>query len=83
MNRIGGDETRNILTTCSYVPDEVLHAAGLLPFRLRGHGAEETGIGPEHIEVDPGFRFTIQYHVTYKKRFGGQDFSTLKVKDLM
>jgi benzoyl-CoA reductase subunit C len=31
--------------TCSYLPDEVFHAAGILPFRLRGYGAEECSIG--------------------------------------
>lgn len=31
--------------TCSYVPEEILHAAGILPFRLRGAGARETTVG--------------------------------------
>ena len=31
--------------TCSYLPDEVFHAAGILPYRLRGYGAEECSIG--------------------------------------
>jgi benzoyl-CoA reductase/2-hydroxyglutaryl-CoA dehydratase subunit BcrC/BadD/HgdB len=31
--------------TCSYLPDEIFHAAGILPFRLRGYGAEECTIG--------------------------------------
>jgi len=31
--------------TCSYVPDEVLHAGGILPYRLRGFGAEGMTIG--------------------------------------
>jgi benzoyl-CoA reductase subunit C len=31
--------------TCSYLPDEVFHATGILPFRLRGYGAEECSIG--------------------------------------
>ena len=31
--------------TCSYVPDEVFHAAGILPFRIRGFGATDTTIG--------------------------------------
>ncbi len=31
--------------TCSYVPDEIFHAAGILPYRIRGFGAEETTIG--------------------------------------
>jgi 8-oxo-dGTP pyrophosphatase MutT (NUDIX family) len=33
---------------------------------------EETGITAEHIEVDPHFRFTLQYQVRYKRRFGGR-----------
>jgi bzd-type benzoyl-CoA reductase N subunit len=28
--------------TCTYVPEEVIHAAGLLPYRLRGTGASGT-----------------------------------------
>lgn len=31
--------------TCSYVPDEVFHAVGILPYRIRGFGASETTIG--------------------------------------
>ena len=31
--------------TCSYVPDEILHAARILPYRLRGIGAKEMNIG--------------------------------------
>ena len=31
--------------TCSYLPDEVFHTAGILPFRLRGYGTEECSIG--------------------------------------
>ncbi|HNR87662.1 MAG TPA: 2-hydroxyacyl-CoA dehydratase family protein [Spirochaetota bacterium] len=31
--------------TCSYVPDELFHAAGILPYRIRGIGASETTIG--------------------------------------
>jgi benzoyl-CoA reductase/2-hydroxyglutaryl-CoA dehydratase subunit BcrC/BadD/HgdB len=31
--------------TCSYLPDELFHAAGILPFRIRGHGATECTIG--------------------------------------
>jgi benzoyl-CoA reductase/2-hydroxyglutaryl-CoA dehydratase subunit BcrC/BadD/HgdB len=31
--------------TCSYVPDEILFAAGILPYRLRGIGAKEMNIG--------------------------------------
>jgi len=30
--------------TCSYVPEEVIYAAGLLPFRLRGIGTTSTSI---------------------------------------
>lgn len=31
--------------TCSYVPEEIIHAAGILPYRLRGTGARETTVG--------------------------------------
>ncbi len=31
--------------TCSYVPDELLYAAGILPYRIRGFGATEATIG--------------------------------------
>ncbi|MGY8767927.1 MAG: bis(5'-nucleosyl)-tetraphosphatase [Pirellulales bacterium] len=34
---------------------------------------EETGISASSIEVDPGFRFTLQYVVNYKSRNGGGD----------
>jgi len=30
--------------TCSYVPDEIFYAAGILPYRLRGVGAREMNI---------------------------------------
>jgi bcr-type benzoyl-CoA reductase subunit C len=30
--------------TCSYVPDEIFHAAGMLPFRIRGFGATDNTI---------------------------------------
>ncbi len=35
--------------------------------------SEETGILPDDVAVDPQFRFTIQYPVTYKKRFDGRE----------
>ncbi|MBN2077806.1 MAG: 2-hydroxyacyl-CoA dehydratase [Spirochaetes bacterium] len=31
--------------TCSYVPDEIFHSVGILPYRIRGFGAAETTIG--------------------------------------
>lgn len=31
--------------TCSYVPDEIFYAAGILPCRIRGFGAEDMTIG--------------------------------------
>ncbi len=31
--------------TCSYVPDEILHSVGILPYRIRGYGAGDTAIG--------------------------------------
>jgi len=35
--------------TCSYVPDEIFHAAGILPFRIRGFGATDTTIGDTYL----------------------------------
>lgn len=35
---------------------------------------EETGISPEQIRIDPGFRFELEYPVTYKKS-GDQVFT--------
>lgn len=29
---------------CTYLPEEIIHAAGLLPFRMRGRGATETSL---------------------------------------
>lgn len=31
--------------TCSYVPDEIIHSVGILPYRIRGYGAGDTAIG--------------------------------------
>jgi benzoyl-CoA reductase subunit C len=31
--------------TCSYVPDEIFHSAGILPYRLRGFGTGTSSIG--------------------------------------
>ncbi|MCX7678516.1 MAG: 2-hydroxyacyl-CoA dehydratase family protein [Spirochaetes bacterium] len=31
--------------TCSYVPDEILHSVGILPYRIRGYGVGDTAIG--------------------------------------
>ena len=31
--------------TCSYVPDEIMAAAGILPYRIRGFGTQEMTIG--------------------------------------
>ncbi len=39
------DGGRVVGYTCSYAPDEVFHAAGILPYRIRGYGAQETTIG--------------------------------------
>ncbi len=40
-----GEGKKIVGYTCSYVPDEVFHAARILPYRIRGFGAEETTIG--------------------------------------
>ncbi len=39
------DGGRVIGYTCSYAPDEIMHAAGILPYRIRGFGAGEMTIG--------------------------------------
>jgi benzoyl-CoA reductase/2-hydroxyglutaryl-CoA dehydratase subunit BcrC/BadD/HgdB len=39
------DGGRVVGYTCSYVPDEIFHAASILPYRLRGIGAKEMNIG--------------------------------------
>jgi benzoyl-CoA reductase subunit C len=39
------DSGRVVGYTCSYVPDEIFHAARILPYRLRGVGAKEMNIG--------------------------------------
>lgn len=31
--------------TCSYLPDEIFHSAGIVPYRIRGTGTEKTTIG--------------------------------------
>ena len=39
------DSGKNVVGyTCSYVPDEVFYAAGILPYRIRGFGAAEATI---------------------------------------
>jgi benzoyl-CoA reductase/2-hydroxyglutaryl-CoA dehydratase subunit BcrC/BadD/HgdB len=40
---------RVVGTSCSNIPEEVLHAAGLLPMRLRAPGIKETGIADSHL----------------------------------
>jgi len=39
------EEKKIIGYTCSYLPEEILHAMEILPYRLRGNGAESTTIG--------------------------------------
>lgn len=34
--------------TCSYIPEEIIYAAGLLPFRMRGVGATSTSIADKY-----------------------------------
>lgn len=31
--------------SCTFIPEEILHAAGVLPFRLRGIGTASMSIG--------------------------------------
>ena len=34
---------------CSYFPEEIVHAAGLLPFRIRGTGCTETALADSYL----------------------------------
>ena len=34
--------------SCTFIPEEILHAAGLLPFRLRGIGTTSVSIGDSY-----------------------------------
>ena len=40
---------RVVGTVCSSMPEEVLHAGGLLPLRLRGTGSENTSHADQHL----------------------------------
>jgi benzoyl-CoA reductase/2-hydroxyglutaryl-CoA dehydratase subunit BcrC/BadD/HgdB len=31
--------------TCTFIPEEIIHAAGLLPYRIRGIGTTSLSIG--------------------------------------
>ena len=41
---------------CTYIPEELLHAAGLLPFRIRATGNEDTDLGEVYM-----VRFTCSF----------------------
>ena len=34
---------------CSYIPEEIIYAAGLLPFRMRAVGSVETTLGDTYL----------------------------------
>lgn len=38
------DGGRVVGFTCGYVPEEIIHAAGLLPYRMEARGTKETGL---------------------------------------
>ena len=44
---------------------------------------EETGITAADVDLDPDFRFTLQYHVTYKRRNGKRKPAEPQLKTLL
>src|SRR5512145_2232702 len=42
------DGGRVVGYSCTFIPEEILHAAGLLPFRLRGIGTTSLSIGDSY-----------------------------------
>ena len=34
---------------CSYIPDEIIHAANILPFRIRASGCSDTPMGDAYL----------------------------------
>jgi benzoyl-CoA reductase/2-hydroxyglutaryl-CoA dehydratase subunit BcrC/BadD/HgdB len=43
------DEGKKVIGfTCSYVPEEIMYAAGMLPFRIRGIGATSTSLADSY-----------------------------------
>jgi benzoyl-CoA reductase subunit C len=43
-----GDGKKVVGYSCTFIPEEILHAAGLLPFRLRGVGTTQVSIGDSY-----------------------------------
>ena len=43
-----GEGKKVIGFTCSYVPEEIMYAAGMLPFRIRGIGATSTSLADSY-----------------------------------
>lgn len=42
------DQGKVVGYSCTFIPEEILHAAGLLPFRLRGIGTSSVSIGDSY-----------------------------------
>lgn len=46
-----GDGKEALGTVCCYVPEELIHAAGLLPVRLRATGTEDDSVGKAYMST--------------------------------
>jgi len=57
---------------CSYIPEELIHAAGLLPIRIRATGSTETEDGDTYLS---NFNCTFARHVLDMIFKGGFDFA--------
>lgn len=65
------DGGRVVGLTCSYVPDEIVHAAGLLPYRLEARGCEDTGLADVYMHR---FNCTFARSLLQEGLSGGYDF---------
>lgn len=53
-----GDGERVVGFACGYVPEEIIHAAGLLPYRMEARGVRETGLADV---------YTHRFHCTFSR----------------
>ncbi len=71
IERWRADGGKIVAYFCSYIPEEIIHAAGLLPMRIRATGSAET---------DDGDTYLSSYNCTFTRHFldivlkGGFDF---------
>ena len=56
---------------CSYIPEEIIYAAGLLPFRMRATGSEETTLGDTYLSA---YNCTFTRHCLDMAFRGSYDF---------